>query len=101
LSKDPGDRKSIGWYHDGILTIDINGIEVYVGILEVTGNAVVTDHTKFLGDQKKMLKAMRLAFHELQKTLYNDGIVDKKDKKITDNLEIYGIFVDSKSNFIV
>jgi hypothetical protein len=42
---------------------------------------VVTDHTKFLGDQKKMLKAMCLAFHELQKTLYNNGIVDKKDEK--------------------
>ncbi len=53
LSKNPDDRKSIGWFHDGILTIDINGIEVYVGILEVAGNAVVTDHTKFLGIRRK------------------------------------------------
>ncbi|CAI2188141.1 1850_t:CDS:2 [Funneliformis geosporum] len=96
LSKDPGDRKSVGWYHDGILSININGNEVYVGILEVAGNAVVTDNTKFLGDQKKMLKAMRLAFHELQKTLCNDGIVDKKDEKIADSLEIFGILVDKK-----
>ncbi|CAI2184856.1 6568_t:CDS:2 [Funneliformis geosporum] len=54
--------KVIGWFHDGIFTIDINGIEVYVGILEVAGNAVVTDHTKFLGDQKKMLKGNAFGF---------------------------------------
>ncbi|CAG8642247.1 4061_t:CDS:2 [Funneliformis mosseae] len=97
LSKNPGDRKSVGWYHDGVLSINVNGIEVYVGFLEVTGNAVVTDHTKFLGDLKKMLKAMRLAFHELQKTLYNDGIVDKNDENIADSLEIFGILVDRKN----
>ena len=44
---------------------------------------------------------MCLAFHELQKTLYNDGIADKKDENIADSLEIFGILVDSKSNFIV
>ena len=93
LSKKPDACKSIEWYHDGILTIDINGVETYVGFLEVVGNAVVTDNKKFLGDQQKLLKAMRLAFHELRKTLYNNGAIDEN---IPENLEVYGILVYSK-----
>ena len=85
-----------------LLVGNIIRIEVYIGILEVVGNAVITDHTKFLEDQKKMLKAMYLAFHELyQKTLYNDEIANKKDENIADSLEIFRILVNSKSNLIV
>ncbi|CAG8657572.1 4817_t:CDS:2 [Funneliformis caledonium] len=43
LSKLPEDRRQIGWYHDGILTVNINGVEEYIGILEVVGNAIVED----------------------------------------------------------
>ncbi|CAJ0845583.1 9387_t:CDS:2, partial [Entrophospora sp. SA101] len=90
LSKNPDERKSRGWCHDGILNLDINGVETYVGILEVVGNAVVKDNHKLLGDRQKLLKAMRLAFHELHKVLYNDGVVDEN---IFEILEVYGILV--------
>ncbi|CAH1767871.1 12074_t:CDS:2, partial [Entrophospora sp. SA101] len=72
----------------------INGVETYVGILEVVGNAVVKDNHKLLGDRQKLLKAMRLAFHELHKVLYNDGVVDEN---IFEILEVYGILVHNRS----
>ncbi|CAJ0831752.1 12019_t:CDS:2 [Entrophospora sp. SA101] len=88
LSKNPDERKSRGWCHDGILNLDINGVETYVGILEVVGNAVVKDNHKLLGDRQKLLKAMRLAFHELHKVLYNDGVVDENIFEILEPIPI-------------
>ncbi|CAB4422772.1 unnamed protein product [Rhizophagus irregularis] len=49
------------WYYDGILTVNINGVEEYVGILEVIGNSIVENNIKMIGDRNKLLKAMQLA----------------------------------------
>ncbi|CAG8667593.1 1419_t:CDS:10 [Funneliformis caledonium] len=93
LSKSPEERRSTGWYHDGILTININGINFQIGFLEVVGNAIVEDHKKMTTDLQKILKAMRLAFFQLTKTLWEKGITD--EEKLKRKLETYGIFVDN------
>ncbi|CAG8683227.1 8347_t:CDS:2 [Funneliformis mosseae] len=98
LSKLPEDRRQIGWYHDGILTVNINGVEEYIGILEVVGNAIVEDHVKMIADRDKILKAMRLALFQLEHTLRNNGISDEKQLK--HNLETFGILVDRR-DFII
>ncbi|CAI2187712.1 3692_t:CDS:2 [Funneliformis geosporum] len=98
LSKLPEDRRQIGWYHDGILTVNINGVEEYIGILEVVGNAIVEDHVKMIADRDKILKAMRLAIFQLEQTLRNNGIID--EKQLQNNLETFGILVDRR-DFII
>ncbi|CAB5380463.1 unnamed protein product [Rhizophagus irregularis] len=66
LSKLPEDRRPTGWFHDGIIKININGNNLQVGFLEVVGNAIVKDHKKIIGDLQKILKAMRLSFFRLE-----------------------------------
>jgi len=94
LSKFPEDRRQIGWYHDGILSVNVNGVEEYIGILEVVGNSIVEDYDKMISDRNKILKAMRLALFQLEQTLRNNGI--NNEKELQHNLETYGILVDSK-----
>jgi hypothetical protein len=59
LSKSPEERRSTGWYHDGILTINITGINFQIGFLEVVGNAIVEDHKKTTADLQKILKGKK------------------------------------------
>ncbi|CAI2190104.1 846_t:CDS:2, partial [Funneliformis geosporum] len=87
-------RRSTGWYHDGILTININSINFQIGFLEVVGNAIVENHKKKTADLQKILKAMRLAFFQLTKTLQEKGITD--EEMLKRKLETYGIFVDRR-----
>jgi hypothetical protein len=56
ISKLPEERRPTGWFHDGILRININGNDVQVGFLEVVGNAIIEDHKKMTGDLQKILK---------------------------------------------
>jgi len=98
LSKLPGDRRPIGRYHDGILTININGVDEYIGILEVVGNAIVEDHIKMIGDRNKILKAMRLALFQLEQIMRNNGI--DSENQLRQNLETFGILVDRR-DFII
>ncbi|KAF0551467.1 hypothetical protein F8M41_023408 [Gigaspora margarita] len=56
-SKHPDERSSIGWYHVGVLKININGTEMQAGFLEVIGNAIVEDYMKKIDDRNKVLKA--------------------------------------------
>ncbi|CAJ0847184.1 6043_t:CDS:2, partial [Entrophospora sp. SA101] len=85
------------WYHDGILTINVNGADEYIGFLEVVGNSMIEDHKKMMGDRDKILKAMQLALFQLEQIMRNSGINDKK--KLQQNLEIFGILV-YKQDFI-
>ncbi|RIA86056.1 hypothetical protein C1645_807963 [Glomus cerebriforme] len=70
LSKSPEERRSTGWYHDGILTININGINFQIGFLEVVGNAIVEDHKKMTSDLQKILKGRDFIFYAM---IYYDG----------------------------
>ncbi|CAG8480831.1 13800_t:CDS:10 [Funneliformis caledonium] len=94
LSKLPEERRPIGWYHDGILNININGNDLQVGFLEVVGNAIIEDHIKRVGDLQKILKAMRLAFFQLEESLREKGVDD--EKKLKQKLETFGILVDRR-----
>ncbi|KAF0466403.1 hypothetical protein F8M41_026162 [Gigaspora margarita] len=75
-----------------ILTVNINGVEGYIGILEVVGNAIVEDYVKMIANRDKILKAMRLALFQLEQTLRNNGISDENQFK--HNLETFRILVD-------
>ncbi|CAG8675782.1 2772_t:CDS:2, partial [Acaulospora morrowiae] len=98
LSNLSDDRQHIDWYHDGILTVDINGVEEYIGILEVVGNAVVEDHIKMVSDRDKILKAMRLALFQLEQIFRCNGMND--EKQLQNNLETFGILVYGR-HFII
>ncbi|CAG8760266.1 15419_t:CDS:2, partial [Gigaspora margarita] len=80
------------------ILININGVEGYIGILEVVGNAIVEDYVKMIANRDKILKAMRLALFQLEQTLRNNGISDENQFK--HNLETFGILVD-KRDFII
>ncbi|CAG8528691.1 10922_t:CDS:10 [Rhizophagus irregularis] len=80
LSKLPEDRRPTGWFHDGIIKININGNNLQVGFLEVVGNAIVKDHKKIIGDLQKILK--------------EKGVVD--EKKLRQMIETFGILVDRR-----
>ncbi|CAG8587138.1 6452_t:CDS:10 [Ambispora gerdemannii] len=94
LSKLPMERRSVGWFHDGILTINVNGVDECVGILEVVGNAINEDHDKMINDREKILKAMRLALFQLEETLRHNGVND--EQKLKQLLETFGILVDRR-----
>jgi len=94
LSKLPEERRPTGWFHDGILNININGNDLQVGFLEVVGNAIVEDHKKRTDDLQKILKAMRLAFFRLEESLREKGVDD--EKKLKQKLETFGILVDRR-----
>ncbi|CAI2188270.1 16942_t:CDS:10, partial [Funneliformis geosporum] len=94
LSKLPEERRPTGWFHDGILKININGNDLQVGFLEVVGNAIIEDHIKRVGDLQKILKAMRLAFFRLEESLREKGVDD--EKKLKQKLETFGILVDRR-----
>ncbi|CAG8589761.1 13322_t:CDS:2 [Gigaspora margarita] len=72
-SKHPDERNSIGWYHDGVLKININGTEMQAGFLEVIGNAIVEDYRKKIDDRNKVLKGV--ADEELKQKLETFGII--------------------------
>ncbi|RIB17373.1 hypothetical protein C2G38_2187423 [Gigaspora rosea] len=93
LSKHPNEQKSIGWYHDGVLKININGTEMQAGFLEVVGNAIVEDYKKKVDDRIKVLKAMWLAFSQLEDSLYEKGVAGEELKQ---KLETFGIIVDRR-----
>ncbi|RHZ73209.1 hypothetical protein Glove_232g160 [Diversispora epigaea] len=75
------------WYHDGIITININSINEYIGILEVVGNTIVKDHEQIMCnnriDNEKQLQQDLETFDILvDKCKYNyDGVylVDETD----------------------
>ncbi|POG80624.1 hypothetical protein GLOIN_2v252909 [Rhizophagus irregularis DAOM 181602=DAOM 197198] len=113
LSKLPEDRRPTGWFHDGIIKININGNNLQVGFLEVVGNAIVKDHKKIIGDLQKILKGKNskhfymLNTRELMiRNFLNSnalvifsfrrekGVVD--EKKLRQMIETFGILVDSK-----
>ncbi|RHZ85748.1 hypothetical protein Glove_60g29 [Diversispora epigaea] len=77
LLKLPGDRRPIGWYHDGIITININGVDEYIGILEVVGNAIVENY---------------------EQIMHNNEI--DNEKQLQQDLETFGILVDRR-DFII
>jgi len=93
LTAPPKDHSG-GWFHDGILTINLNGIYFNIGILEVVSNAIKKDNDKLLKDRAKMLKAMRLGFHHLENFLHDEGVVDRE--RTREQLETFGILVDRK-----
>ncbi|CAG8624929.1 12503_t:CDS:2 [Dentiscutata erythropus] len=73
-AKHPDEQRSIGWYYDGVLKININGTEIQMGFLEV-------------------IAAMRLAFSHLEEILHERG-EDYEELKY--KLETFGIIVDRR-----
>ncbi|CAI2194180.1 13169_t:CDS:10, partial [Funneliformis geosporum] len=70
-------RLSTGEVENMHRKININGVEEYIGILKVVGNAIVEDHVKMIADRNKILK-----------------------KQLQNNLETFGILVDRR-DFII
>ncbi|CAI2193073.1 15550_t:CDS:10, partial [Funneliformis geosporum] len=57
------DRRKLGDKHDGILYMNINGVKIGVGFVEVVGNAFTTDISDKNDDLEKLLKAMMISLY--------------------------------------
>jgi hypothetical protein len=51
-----GQRRRIGDKHDGILYLQVHGVKIDIGFLEVVGNAFTTDASGKDDDLEKLLK---------------------------------------------
>ncbi|CAG8530214.1 8051_t:CDS:10 [Funneliformis caledonium] len=63
FSKQEDDRGKLGDKHDGILYMNVNGVKIGVGFVEVVGNAFTTDISDKNYDLEKLLKATMISLY--------------------------------------
>ncbi|RGB26583.1 hypothetical protein C1646_674669 [Rhizophagus diaphanus] len=90
--KDKRNTNAGSWFHDAILSMNVNQSEIQVAFGEVVGNAYYHDDVKMNGDREKILKAMQLALFKIRQ-LFPGDIPNLK------NLETYGILVYKRDVF--
>ncbi|CAB4382069.1 unnamed protein product [Rhizophagus irregularis] len=84
FSKPENERERLGDKHDGILCMNVNGVKVEVGFVEVVGNAFTTITSDKNYDLEKLLKAMMISIW-YQKAHLSDGNIS--------NLQSFSILV--------
>ncbi|PKY60649.1 hypothetical protein RhiirA4_431278 [Rhizophagus irregularis] len=84
FSKPENERERLGDKHDGILCMNVNGVKVEVGFVEVVDNAFTTITSDKNYDLEKLLKAMIISIW-YQKAHLSDGN--------TSNLQSFSILV--------
>ncbi|PKK58684.1 hypothetical protein RhiirC2_857669, partial [Rhizophagus irregularis] len=85
FSKEEDERGKLGDKHDGILYMNINGIKIGVGFVEVVGNAFTSNISDKNDDLEKLLKAMMVSLYYQR--------VHQSDDENTSQLQSFAILV--------
>ncbi|CAB4415282.1 unnamed protein product [Rhizophagus irregularis] len=85
FSKQEDERGKLGDKHDGILYMNINGIKIGVGFVEVVGNAFTSNISDKNDDLEKLLKAMMVSLYYQR--------VHQSDDENTSQLQSFTILV--------
>ncbi|GBC33295.2 hypothetical protein GLOIN_2v1481233 [Rhizophagus irregularis DAOM 181602=DAOM 197198] len=93
FSKQEDERGKLGDKHDGILYMNINGIKIGVGFVEVVGNAFTSNISDKNDDLEKLLKAMMVSLYYQR--------VHQSDDENTSQLQSFAILVFGLKNFKV
>ncbi|CAG8621688.1 9446_t:CDS:10 [Rhizophagus irregularis] len=85
ISTQEDERGKLGDKHDGILYMNINGIKIGVGFVEVVGNAFTSNISDKNDDLEKLLKAMMVSLYYQR--------VHQSDDENTSQLQSFAILV--------